>query len=263
MRATVLCCLSLAAIPAQPQTPIATCAEYDAVNQVMIAHFGYSLPEDSPGLTVPVGSQNAVTPVNARVYGQTTVFRPGSRLHSFLALQRGPRSNTNTITWTVNGQPATVHSVTTIACPQSGNVCWDANHSGVCELESEDLNRDGRCTVADCAGPPGDDGPSGPPGANGLPGIAGPQGPTGDPAFPATFRLATVTSPTESATVSCNAAERLVSGGAVCAVANRTTNAGRIATSQPNGLNAWEVTCSLGQATAVAVCAPGTGGNRQ
>jgi hypothetical protein len=46
----------------------------------------------------------------------------------------------------------------------SGLHCWDTNGNHACDLGSEDHNEDGECTVADCAGPQGEDGPTGNPG---------------------------------------------------------------------------------------------------
>jgi hypothetical protein len=45
----------------------------------------------------------------------------------------------------------------------------------------------------------------------------------------------------------------VVTGGGSCNVPNSNTVLGRIATSEPSS-NGWQVTCSGGTATAVAVC---------
>jgi hypothetical protein len=182
------------------------------------------------------------------------------KVHSFLVVEPGPQTAATYATWTLGAFSASLNATSPL-CPQKPAACWDTNHSDKCDLDTEDINGDGACTIADCAGPAGQAGSGGLPGPAGIPGPAGPQGPNGDAAFPSAFRLASVTGASDSAVVSCLAGERLLSGGAVCAVPNRTTNSGRIAASGPSGTNAWMVTCSVGQATAVAVCASALGGN--
>ena len=64
-----------------------------------------------------------------------------------------------------------------------GVACWDDNENGVCDLDSEDHDESGTCTVADCVGPMGPLGPlglPGPIGPQGFPGPVGPQGPQGE-----------------------------------------------------------------------------------
>ncbi len=248
-------------LQAQSPAPLATCVEYDSANQVMVAHFGVSLPDGAATVITPIGSGNAVTPSNAIVYGQPATFGPGTNPHRFLAVLKGPRTAATAVTWTLGSLSATVTAVND-ACLPTGTVCWDKNHSGQCDVDTEDTNGDGACTIADCLGPRGEVGLRGPTGATGLQGSTGPRGPQGDPAFPPAFRMTSATSSSASAAVSCAPSEKLISGGAVCVIPNRTTNSGRIASSSPSGSNGWSVTCSLGDATAVAVCAAVPGGNQ-
>lgn len=248
-------------LEAQNPAPLATCVEYDANNQVMVAHFGVSLPDGAATVITPIGSDNIVNPPTAIVHGQPTTFGPGTKPHTFLAVLRGPATQATAATWKLGTLSATV-TPGNDACLPTGTACWDRNHSGQCDVDSEDTNGDGLCTIADCLGPRGEVGLRGPTGATGLQGAAGPRGPQGDPAFPAPFRMTSATSPSASAAVSCAPSEKLISGGAVCIVPNRATNSGRVASSSPSGSNGWSVTCSLGEATAIAVCAPAPGGNQ-
>lgn len=55
---------------------------------------------------------------------------------------------------------------TTADC--AGAPCWDLNGNLVCDLMTEDIDMDGNCTVLDCQGPPG---------VNGTDGMQGPPGP--------------------------------------------------------------------------------------
>jgi hypothetical protein len=73
------------------------------------------------------------------------------------------------------------------------------------------------------------------------------------PGFTPQFRVVTNIASTISATASCNAREFLITGGGGCTVPNSNTVQGRVATSGPT-TNGWQVTCSGGTATAVAVC---------
>ena len=73
------------------------------------------------------------------------------------------------------------------------------------------------------------------------------------PGFTPQFRVATLPSPGISATASCNLNEFVVTGGGTCTVPNVNTVQGRIASSVPSQ-NGWQVTCSGGTATAIAVC---------
>lgn len=78
-------------------------------------------------------------------------------------------------------------------------------------------------------------------------------GSTRAPGFAPQFRTVTHASSTISATALCHADEFVVTGGGVCTVPNSNTVQGRIAASEATS-NGWQVTCSGGTATAVAVC---------
>jgi len=71
--------------------------------------------------------------------------------------------------------------------------------------------------------------------------------------FTPNFRVATNVGATISTTATCNQNEFVITGGGGCNVPNSNTVLGRIATSGPAS-NGWQVTCSGGTATAVAVC---------
>jgi hypothetical protein len=71
--------------------------------------------------------------------------------------------------------------------------------------------------------------------------------------FTPNFRVVTNVGATISTTATCNQNEFVITGGGGCTVPNSNTVLGRIATSGPAS-NGWQVTCSGGTATAVAVC---------
>ena len=98
------------------------------------------------------------------------------------------------------------------------------------------------------AGPQGTQGPPGPQGVAGPTGLAGPQGLQGA-ALPG-FQVITVPSSSASATASCAAGQTLMSGGGACALPGVQ---GLIQSSSAVG-SSWVVSCSLGNATAVALC---------
>ncbi len=61
-----------------------------------------------------------------------------------------------------------------------GISCWDLNSNNACDAADEDINGDGECTVADCAGTGGGtDGQNGTDGANGSDGLNGADGADG------------------------------------------------------------------------------------
>lgn len=67
---------------------------------------------------------------------------------------------------------------TTADC--AGAPCWDLNGNLVCDMPEEDIDMDGNCTVLDCQGPQGFNGTEGEPGVPGPPGPPGEQGPEGN-----------------------------------------------------------------------------------
>lgn len=54
----------------------------------------------------------------------------------------------------------------------NGVNCWDLNNNGVCDKATEDINKNGNCTPADCHGDKGDAGENGEDGAAGSNGLA-------------------------------------------------------------------------------------------
>jgi hypothetical protein len=88
--------------------------------------------------------------------------------------------------------------------------------------------------------------PQGPVGTQGPQGPPGPQGPALAP-----IQTVTAATTTATATASCPAGQILLSGGGACSVSQGN---GRIASSLPSGAS-WIVSCDLGTATAVAICA--------
>lgn len=73
------------------------------------------------------------------------------------------------------------------------------------------------------------------------------------PGFTPQFRVVTNMTSTISAAASCSATEFVITGGGVCTVPNSNTVQGRVAASGPT-TNGWQVSCSGGTATAIAVC---------
>jgi hypothetical protein len=71
--------------------------------------------------------------------------------------------------------------------------------------------------------------------------------------FTPAYRTVISTSSTISATAACAQNEFVITGGGTCTVPNNNTVQGRIASSSPL-TNGWQVTCSGGTATAVAIC---------
>lgn len=71
--------------------------------------------------------------------------------------------------------------------------------------------------------------------------------------FTPQFRVVTNVAATITAAAACDATEFVVTGGGGCTVPNSNTVQGRVAASGPAS-NGWQVTCSGGTATAVAVC---------
>jgi Putative Ig domain len=73
------------------------------------------------------------------------------------------------------------------------------------------------------------------------------------PGFTPEFRVAMNVSSSVNATVSCNLNEFVVTGGGACTIPNSNTILGRVAAMGP-AANGWQVSCSGGTATAIAVC---------
>jgi hypothetical protein len=246
-------CLVFAAtaVSAQSVYPIVTC-----VNPVgggrLEAIFGYVNPGD-PFYQGIDSVDNAMSPPPYD-QDQTTYFQQGLVRNAFGA-DFYPGS---TLTWTVLGNSATATNDPTTYCPGTGNsgtaglACWDTNGNGACD-PSEDVNGDGTCNALDCIGRMG---PAGPPGPQGPPGATGAQGSAGA-SLQAAIQVVTNATASSTATASCQASQTLINGGGMCTVPNTNSISGRMASSQPSGSTGWAVSCSTGQATAVALCAPG------
>lgn len=73
------------------------------------------------------------------------------------------------------------------------------------------------------------------------------------PGFTPQFRVVTNAASTISAAASCSDTEFVITGGGACTVPNSNTVQGRVAASGP-ATTGWQVTCSGGTATAIAVC---------
>jgi hypothetical protein len=273
---------ALAAQSAGGLYPFLDCVTFDPVANQLTGWYGY-INDNSTNVTVPVGGLNFFIPGPVS-RGQPTTYAPGI-YHKAFSTTISLRLFSQ-VSWTLGSTTATATNDPSLYCPIAQTACWDTNANAVCDA-SEDVNGDGKCDARDCvgaagatglqgpqgtagaAGPTGPAGPQGPQGPVGATGPAGPQGPQGatGPAGPAgapgiSPSVATVTVPsaTATATATCGSGQVLLNGGGICAVPNTNSISGRIASSAPNGANGWTVTCSAGNATAVALCAA-AGGN--
>ncbi len=280
-RCILLLIVSAAALFGQAGVfPLLDCVTYNPATNELTGFFGY-INVNNQTTSIPPGASNYFTPdpINR---GQPTNYLPGIYHQVFTAtvsLNASPQ-----LSWTLLGDTVTGTNDPTKYCTAStATACWDTNANGVCD-GAEDINGDAKCDARDCQGAPGATGPQGPPGINGTsgpqgpqgpqgpsgpagsPGLAGPPGPPGPtgPAGPPGISpsVATVISSnaTNTATATCATGQVLLNGGGTCAVPNTNSISGRIASSQPSGANGWTVTCSAGNATAVALCAA-AGGN--
>jgi hypothetical protein len=210
--------------------PILDCVNFDQAANEVTAFFGYV--NTNPGqLTIPVGAQNFFDP-SPGFRGQPIMFDSGTVHHAFSATFLLDVSAS--ITWHLGGFTATASNDPTLYCPGAA-----------------------------VPGPPGPEGPpglQGQPGPQGPPGAQGPQGQTGPPGATGSTGLvsiSTITAPTTTATAtaSCGTGQVLISGGGSCTVPNSNSILGRMASCGPAGNNSWTVSCSAGQATAIALCA--------
>lgn len=217
---------------AQLVWPILECVEHDEENNTATAHFGYVSLESS-SRTINLGGNNTFipTPLNR---GQPTFFSPGLFLAIFSATW--DLNEHDTLTWRIRGRDvvATAHSE---PCP---NQCPQ---------------------LVGFAGPEGPAGELGPQGETGPVGPAGQTGPQGLPGrmAGADCRQVQAVSDATTATASCDAGERVISGGGQCAA--DTAPDAQAATAQleaslPDGDHAWAVRCRTGRATATAICCP-------
>lgn len=259
--------------------PFVTCMSVDAANSTASYYFGYESFEQTV-TSIPAGAENRIVPPPAN-RNQPTLFLPGYFEKAFRVVVPFP---TSSMVWVFNGfsaildpssvkscEPTSVPSLppATVGAPYSqqlvtagphGPLSWTAIGSFPGGLS---LSSDGRINGTPLAG--GNfslsiqvtDGLATSTRTYSLAVRSGldinDAASVRVPGFAPQFRLATVTSAAISATASCNADEFLVSGGGVCTVPNSNTVLGRIASSAPSG-NGWNVTCSGGTASAVAIC---------
>jgi hypothetical protein len=232
---------------AQGVSPLLDCVTYDSVTNDVTAFWGYSNP-NSTTTQIRQASLNFFDPPPS-FHGQPDLFQPGV-FHKVFS-NTFNLSSTSSLSWTLSGIKETATNNPATYCPVD-TACWDTNGNGVCDLSTEDTNGDGKCDALDCRGRQGLQGPAG---LTGSPGQTGPAGPIGPPGISPSINTVTVPSATASATASCTSPQVLLNGGGACTVPNTNAINGRIASSAPSGSNGWTVTCSAGQATAVALCA--------
>jgi hypothetical protein len=221
---------------------------FDAPYNEVTDFWGYT-NVTSGVVTIPFGSHSFFKP-SPSFRGQPITFDPGT--HHFVFSATFVVADTQTLTWTLNGIAETASNDPSRYCAGASVECWDTNGNSVCDLASEDINGDGKCDALECQGRIGATGPKGDTGAQGQPGSPCPPGVSG---LSAAIRAVTVPATAATATASCNTNEAILNGGAMCTIPNSNSIGGRVASSAPSGSNGWTVTCSAGQATAVALCA--------
>jgi hypothetical protein len=242
----ILVAATVLALSAQAQTgvvPTLNCVSYDIRDQLLTATFGY-VSANSSIITVPISALNYVSPP-PEDRGQPIFFFPGNNPDAWTTT--GPAQQP--FTWNLLGNSVTA-STSSPSCGGAYAACWDTNGNGTCD-PSEDINGDGVCNALDCQGRIGPVGATGPQGPTGPTGATGPAG----PGVTAAITTVTVPSGGASATATCGANQVVLNGGGICAVPNSNSISGRLASSSPSGSNGWTVTCSAGNATAVALCA--------
>jgi hypothetical protein len=226
--------------------PILDCVTNDG--GLFTAYWGYADTNAVPSTILNASPNNYMEP--SKFFAQKVVFDPGvfhGAFYTFFDPSLDP-----TVTWHLNGFSVTASNDPALYCPSAQNSCWDTNNNGVCDLASEDINGDGKCDALDCQGRVGAQGATGP---GGSPGQTGPQGSPGSPGISPSIATIIVPTATASATASCTTPQVLLNGGGSCTVPNSNAINGRIASSAPSGSNGWTVSCSAGQATAIALCA--------
>jgi hypothetical protein len=243
---TIIAALSMPALHAQV-APILDCVELDQANHLLIVTWGYVNTSNQVVTFLP-GSNNFFHPPPS-TQGQPIDYQPGVFHHVFqTTVELDFFSST---LWHLNGFDAIAINDPTNYCAGGTVSCWDTNGNGVCD-PSEDINGDGKCDARDCLGRVGAAGLQGPQGQKGATGAAGPAGP---PGILAAIATVTVPSTTAAATATCSVTQVVLNGGGACVVPSTNSISGRLASSGPSGSNGWTVTCSVGNATAVALCA--------
>ena len=240
-------------------------------NPTLVAYWGYANKCSGP-VTFPQGNSNFFFPGDPLI-GQPTVFEPGIhyRVH---VVQWQLTPGQPSLTWLLGNNTATATQAIQMYCQNPTGLIWKGTWSATKSYFANDVvSYNGSRWMAkkpeyiplfpsDLSGMnigitpvEGDywtmlagQGPQG------IPGSQGPPGPTG-PSGVASITTVTVPTTTVTATAACNTNQVLISGGGTCTVPNTNSISGRIASSGPAGNNNWTVTCSAGQATAVALCA--------
>ncbi len=231
--------------------PILDCVEYDPSQQIVTAHWGYVNTGNDQTIILP-GPANFFRP-GSPYQNQPISFEPNV-VHHNVFTNTFKLSETATSTWTLQQFEEIASNDPTKYCGSAG-ACWDTNANGSCD-SSEDTNGDGMCDPRDCQGRTGLAGATG---ATGPKGPAGPVGPAGPPGISPAIRVVTAASTTQSATAACKTNEVLLNGGGTCTLPKLGqigTLISAISSSAPSGSNGWMLTCSVGQATAVALCSP-------
>ena len=243
----LLLSIALFALAAEAQlAPIMDCVTYNPTANTVTVDWGYANTGTTDKIINP-GPGNFFTPAPS-FQGQTITFVPGEFHHVFQTTF--DLTVTGSSSWHLQGITETASNDPTHYCVPDSTPCWDANANGVCD-PAEDINGDGVCDARDCQGRIGATGAAGPQGARGA---TGPPGPAGTSGLSPAIRVVTNPSTLATAAVSCDVTEVLLNGGGTCAVPNSNSISGRLASSAPSGANSWTVSCSTGQATAVALC---------
>ena len=260
-------------------TPFLTCVVPDPVTQTTTAYFGYESFEPAI-VTIVIGGDNRFIP-GAPGQGQPQLFFPGYFEKAF----RVTFPTTETLLWGFNGFVIAATN-TSLRCP-SVTLPPPALPPGTVALSySQPLAAiGGQGGLTWTATSPLPSGLILAPGGllSGTPQIAGQfaftvqatdgitttqrtygmligngvtisdAASTRAPGFTPQFRVVTAITATITARASCDVTEFVISGGGACSVPNSNTVLGRVAASAP-AANGWQVTCSGGTATAVAVC---------
>jgi hypothetical protein len=247
--------LAIPAVTAQAQIPVVDCAILNSQTGQVTAFFGYTANTNAP-TTIPLGASNSLDGP-ATLYGSIPVIFPQQSAHVLFSVKFIPPQ---TVAWNLNGMTATA-SAQSVASPvcqtvvgttlvtRSKQRCWDTKADNTCDINA-DRDGDGYCTILDCAGS------SGSQGAQGATGVSGNTGPAGSPGTAPLFQTVSASPGAASATASCGTNQFLVTGAGTCTVPN-LPDMGRLASSVATAdRSGWSVSCSAGQATAVAICAP-------
>lgn len=228
-------------------TPFVNCVTFNEAANTLTINFGYVVTDPSAAeggaIFVPVGFDpgNFISPPPAD--RDQTVFFPLS--FSFQTWSTTINlSQTPSLTWNLTGQSATATNDPSKYCPGAVGPPGPPGAQGPAGPQG-DIGPQGVTGPAGAQGPQGPSGPQGAPGAAGPPGPQGPQG----AALPG-FQVITVPSTGATATASCGAGKTLMSGGGACTLPSAQ---GLIQSSSAVG-SSWVVSCSLGKATAVALC---------